>query len=108
LKIGSQIAMAAQVALGIDNTGQKVFAAQIDDALCIRQKGIAADNSDLSVDDCDAAFDDTGRCDDQAVVKNDIYCDLSHNLLREEFLSESMIEFAQRNKVSVNPSHRPI
>ena len=79
-KIGGQVAMAAEVTFGIDHARKKMFAAQVDDPLCIRQKRIATDGGDLAVDDGEAAFDDAGRRDDQTVLKNDIRGVFSHKI----------------------------
>ena len=70
--------MAPQMAFGVDGARQEIFAGEIDLAIRSRQKTIAADSRDLTVEDRDAAFDGAAGCDDQAISKNKVRCFVRH------------------------------
>src|SRR5581483_9669592 len=80
IKIVGERAMAAQMALGIDGAGKKIFAGEIDLAPRRRQKCVAAHGGDLAVENRDAACDGAGGRDDQAVFENNVRRRISHVL----------------------------
>jgi hypothetical protein len=73
--------MAPQMAFGIDHSGQKVFAGEIDLALAGRQESIAANGGDLAVQNSHPAFNCAGGRHDQAVFKNQIRDGVGHSEL---------------------------
>jgi len=75
--------MTPQVTFGVDDAGEKILPGKVDLAIGRQQKRIPPEGGDLAVENSDAAFDGTGGCDDQTVLKNQIRCGLSHQLLRK-------------------------
>src|SRR4029434_8503796 len=67
-----------KMAFGVDGARQEIFAGEVDLAICSRQKPVAADSRDLTVEDRDAAFDGAAGRDDQAISKNKVCCFVRH------------------------------